>query len=52
MLDTPHAAKASGTTASATKPAELTAKQMFMLFPTPMFTGKLPDVGLCDRIEK
>ncbi len=32
--------------------AELTAKQMFMLFPTPMFTGKLPDIGLCDRIEK
>jgi uncharacterized protein (TIGR02466 family) len=25
---------------------------MFMLFPTPMFTGKLPDIGLCDRIEK
>ena len=32
--------------------AELTAKQMFMLFPTPMFTGKLPDIGLCDRVEK
>src|SRR6516225_9710830 len=31
---------------------ELTAKQMFMLFPTPMFTGKLADIGLCDRIEK
>ena len=42
MLDTPRAS---------TK-AELTAKQMFMLFPTPMFTGKLPDIGLCDRIEK
>jgi uncharacterized protein (TIGR02466 family) len=35
-----------------TAKAELTAKQMFMLFPTPMFMGKLPDVGLCDRIEK
>jgi len=32
--------------------AQLTAKEMFMLFPSPMFTGKLPDVGLCDRIEK
>jgi uncharacterized protein (TIGR02466 family) len=34
------------------KSVELTAKQMFMLFPTPMFTGKLPDIGMCDRIEK
>jgi uncharacterized protein (TIGR02466 family) len=42
MLDTPRAS---------TK-VELTAKQMFMLFPTPMFTGKLPDIGLCDRVEK
>jgi uncharacterized protein (TIGR02466 family) len=32
--------------------AELTAKQMFMLFPSPMFTGKLPDISLCDRIEQ
>jgi len=32
--------------------AELAAKQMFMLFPTPLFTGKLPDVGWCDQIEK
>jgi uncharacterized protein (TIGR02466 family) len=31
---------------------ELTAKQMFMMFPTPMFTGMLPDVRVCDRIEK
>jgi uncharacterized protein (TIGR02466 family) len=31
---------------------ELTAKQVFMLFPTPMFTGMLPDISLCDRIEK
>src|SRR5260221_9128 len=36
----------------AARAVELTAKQMFMLFPTPMFTGKLPDIGLCDRIEK
>jgi len=41
MLDTPSKAKA----------AELAAKQMFMLFPTPMFTGKLPDPAICDRIE-
>jgi uncharacterized protein (TIGR02466 family) len=25
---------------------------MIMLFPTPMFTGLLPDITLCDRIEK
>jgi uncharacterized protein (TIGR02466 family) len=34
------------------KSPELTAKQMFMLFPTPMFTGKLPDAGMCERIER
>lgn len=42
MLDIPRAATA----------AELTAKEIFMLFPTPMFTGKLSDISLCDRIEK
>jgi uncharacterized protein (TIGR02466 family) len=42
MLDIPHKATA----------AELTAKEIFMLFPTPMFTGKLSDISLCDRIEK
>src|SRR5476649_922367 len=31
---------------------ELTAKQGLMLFPTPMFTGMLPDISLCDRVEK
>jgi len=31
---------------------ELTSKEMFMLFPTPLFTGKLIDIGACDRIEK
>jgi uncharacterized protein (TIGR02466 family) len=31
---------------------ELTGKEMFMLFPTPLFTGKLVDLGACDRIEK
>lgn len=30
---------------------ELTGRQTVMLFPTPMFTGLLPDLGLCDRIE-
>ena len=34
------------------KPAELTAKQLFRIFPTPMFTGLLPDIAMCDRIEK
>ena len=42
MLDIPHAPTA----------VELTAKQMLTLFPTPMFTGMLSDLSLCDRIEK
>jgi uncharacterized protein (TIGR02466 family) len=42
MLNTPTAARA----------AELTERQMFVLFPTPMFTGKLSDLGICDRAEK
>jgi uncharacterized protein (TIGR02466 family) len=42
MLDTPPASMAT----------ELTDKQLFLLFPTPMFTGKLPDLSMCDRIEK
>jgi uncharacterized protein (TIGR02466 family) len=33
-------------------PAELSARQVIMLFPTPMFTGKLYDLSLCDRLEK
>jgi uncharacterized protein (TIGR02466 family) len=37
---------------AALRPVELTAKQMFMLFPTPMFTGILPDIGLCERVER
>jgi len=41
MLDRPAAAK----------PARLATKQMFSMFVTPMFTGMLPDIGLCDRIE-
>jgi uncharacterized protein (TIGR02466 family) len=47
MLEIPSAATPSAATA-----AELTAKQIFMLFPTPMFTGKLSDIGLCDRVEE
>jgi uncharacterized protein (TIGR02466 family) len=47
MLDTPRTPPA-----PAIKANELTAKQMFMLFPTPMFTGKLSDISVCDRIEK
>jgi uncharacterized protein (TIGR02466 family) len=42
MLDAPAARAA----------VQLTAKQIFMLFPTPMFTGILPDISLCDRVEK
>jgi uncharacterized protein (TIGR02466 family) len=32
--------------------AELVDSQMLMLFPTPIFTGRLPDLSLCDRIEQ
>jgi uncharacterized protein (TIGR02466 family) len=42
MLDIPSKAK----------PIELTAKQVFRLFPTPLFTGMLSDVTVCDRVEK
>ena len=42
MLDIPHPTTA----------VELTTKQMLTLFPTPMFTGTLSDLSLCDRIEK
>lgn len=38
--------------ASTSPRVELTAKQMFMLFPTPLFMGTLSDLGVCDRIEK
>jgi uncharacterized protein (TIGR02466 family) len=34
------------------RPAELADKQLFKIFPIPMFTGTLPDIGMCDRIEK
>jgi uncharacterized protein (TIGR02466 family) len=30
----------------------LVAKEYFLLFPTGLFAGKLPDVGICDRVEK
>jgi uncharacterized protein (TIGR02466 family) len=42
MLDTPYKPTAH----------ELIGKQMFLLFPSPMFTGKLPDIAICDRVEK
>lgn len=32
--------------------AELSNKQLLMLFPTPMFMGVLPDISLCDRVER
>jgi uncharacterized protein (TIGR02466 family) len=31
---------------------ELLDKQMVMLFPTPVFAGKISDITACDRIEK
>jgi uncharacterized protein (TIGR02466 family) len=31
---------------------ELIEKHMISLFPTPIFMGKLPDITVCDRIEK
>jgi uncharacterized protein (TIGR02466 family) len=37
---------------TAGKAVELTARQLFKLFPTPLFTGMLSDISLCDRIEK
>jgi len=35
-----------------TSAAELSDKRTFLLFPTPLFTGKLRDLTLCDRVEK
>ena len=31
---------------------ELLSKQLFQLFPTCLFTGKISDLGACDRAEK
>ena len=45
MLHVPSAAKPE------LKPAELVGKQLFTLFPTPLFTGMLSDITMCDRIE-
>jgi len=39
-------------TTSPNTAAELSDKRTFLLFPTPLFTGKLPDIILCDRVEK
>jgi hypothetical protein len=39
-------------TAAAPKALELTKKQGIMLFPTPLFTGGLSDISVCDRVEK
>jgi hypothetical protein len=39
-------------TAAAPKALELTTKQGIMLFPTPLFTGVLSDISVCDRVEK
>lgn len=46
MLDVTSAAK------PAANPVELVDKQLFRLFPTPLFSGKLPDLTVCDRVEK
>jgi uncharacterized protein (TIGR02466 family) len=46
MLDTPT--RVNPTSAAS---VALNEKQMFMLFPTPLFMGKLSDIGLCDRVE-
>jgi uncharacterized protein (TIGR02466 family) len=32
--------------------AELNKKEVFLFFPTPIFTGMLPDINMCDRVEK
>lgn len=39
-------------TTSLNNATELSDKRTFLLFPTPLFTGKLPDITLCDRVEK
>ena len=31
---------------------ELVGRDMFMLFPAGLFTGMVPDITMCDRIEK
>ena len=31
---------------------ELLERQMITLFPTPLFTGKIPDITMCERVEK
>ena len=31
---------------------ELLEKEMHMLFPTALFTGRTPDISMCDRAEK
>jgi uncharacterized protein (TIGR02466 family) len=36
---------------TAAKSNELIEKKVSMLFPTPMFMGRLPDITLCERIE-
>ena len=51
MLYTLNANTEAGPTLTSAPQAELAAKQVFTLFPTLMFTGKLPDLSLCDRIE-
>jgi uncharacterized protein (TIGR02466 family) len=39
-------------TSQATLGASVSDRQMFMLFPTPMFISKLSDLTICDRAEK
>jgi len=46
MLDKPLRVSPAGPA-----PVAMTDKQMFMLFPTPLFMGKVSDISLCDRIE-
>lgn len=62
MLDTPTLTKSAAAEPASGKPAsakpsfttsvELGEKQMFMLFPTPLFTGRLSDLSVCDRVEQ
>ena len=50
MLHVPSRAKDEA--GADTQPVELIDKQLFRLFPTPLFSGKLSDVSVCDRAEK
>jgi hypothetical protein len=46
-----HCVQTMSTSPTNAKSSELTEKKVLMLFPTPMFMGKLPHITLCERNE-